>query len=239
MITKYTDEQYLLAKGNDKLELQCEFCGKSFFVKKRELKRIGTTKKDSAYRFCSRSCLVNYSYNINHVVVYCKTCGKTFFRTKSQMSENNFCSHECYGKFLTNKKRTKFCENCGKPLVNVQKKYCSKHCQKEHAHNKYISLWKNGTISGAIKSQNFIVSEHVRKYIFNKYNNSCAVCGWSEINKFTNLSPLQIHHIDGDCTNQTEENLILLCPNCHSLTENFGSRNRNGNKERTKYFCKN
>ena len=24
-----------------------------------------------------------------------------------------------------------------------------------------------------------------------------------------------------------ESNLQLLCPNCHSLTENFGSRNKN------------
>ena len=27
--------------------------------------------------------------------------------------------------------------------------------------------------------------------------------------------------------NNSEENLQLLCPNCHSLTENFGSRNIN------------
>ena len=35
--------------------------------------------------------------------------------------------------------------------------------------------------------------------------------------------PLEIHHIDGDCTNNKMENLQLLCPNCHSLTSNFGS----------------
>ena len=27
--------------------------------------------------------------------------------------------------------------------------------------------------------------------------------------------------------NNSEENLQLLCPNCHSLTENFGARNQN------------
>ena len=32
-----------------------------------------------------------------------------------------------------------------------------------------------------------------------------------------------MHHIDGDCTNNKMENLQLLCPNCHSLTSNFGS----------------
>lgn len=36
---------------------------------------------------------------------------------------------------------------------------------------------------------------------------------------------LQVHHKDGDKTNNTLENLQLLCPNCHSYTDNFGSKN--------------
>ena len=30
--------------------------------------------------------------------------------------------------------------------------------------------------------------------------------------------------------NNKEENLQLLCPNCHSLTENFGSSNKNSSR---------
>lgn len=64
------------------------------------------------------------------------------------------------------------------------------------------------------------------------------MCGWGEENPHTHLIPLQIHHIDGDCTNNKEENLQLLCPNCHSLTETFGGRNENSKRvdRRTKYF---
>ena len=29
-----------------------------------------------------------------------------------------------------------------------------------------------------------------------------------------------------------EDNLEVLCPNCHSLTETYGSLNKNGRKER-------
>lgn len=36
---------------------------------------------------------------------------------------------------------------------------------------------------------------------------------------------LQVHHIDGDRTNNTLENLQLLCLNCHSYTPNYGSKN--------------
>ena len=36
---------------------------------------------------------------------------------------------------------------------------------------------------------------------------------------------LHVHHIDGDRSNNCLDNLMLLCPNCHSYTDNFGSKN--------------
>lgn len=36
---------------------------------------------------------------------------------------------------------------------------------------------------------------------------------------------MNVDHIDGDATNNSEDNLQLLCPNCHSLTENYGRLN--------------
>lgn len=37
--------------------------------------------------------------------------------------------------------------------------------------------------------------------------------------------PLTVHHIDGNRLNNTLENLQLLCPNCHALTDNFCGKN--------------
>lgn len=37
---------------------------------------------------------------------------------------------------------------------------------------------------------------------------------------------LELHHIDGDATNNNLNNLELLCPNCHSQTSNFKNRKR-------------
>lgn len=41
--------------------------------------------------------------------------------------------------------------------------------------------------------------------------------------------PLQLHHINGNHTDNRIENLQLLCPNCHALTDNYCSKNKNKN----------
>lgn len=38
--------------------------------------------------------------------------------------------------------------------------------------------------------------------------------------------PLEVHHKDGERTNNDETNLELLCPNCHAMTKNW--KNRSG-----------
>lgn len=37
--------------------------------------------------------------------------------------------------------------------------------------------------------------------------------------------PLEVHHLDGDKLNNDLNNLQLLCPNCHALTENYRGKN--------------
>lgn len=117
-----------------------------------------------------------------------------------------------------------FCLNCGKEIIKGNK-YCDNHCKNTYEYKQYIERWKKGEETGTKGRDD--VSNHVRRFLFEKNNNSCEICGWHEINPYTGLIPLQIHHIDGNCKNNSEDNLQLLCPNCHALTENFGSRNEN------------
>ena len=55
--------------------------------------------------------------------------------------------------------------------------------------------------------------------------NKCECCGISEWNGRP-LS-LELHHIDGNKHNNKLENLIILCPNCHSQTETYRGKNIN------------
>lgn len=52
----------------------------------------------------------------------------------------------------------------------------------------------------------------------------CECCGTSEWNGVP--VPLQLHHKDGNHTNNKLDNLELLCANCHVLTENYGGKNK-------------
>jgi 5-methylcytosine-specific restriction endonuclease McrA len=95
-----------------------------------------------------------------------------------------------------------------------------------YQYNQYICNWRLGVISGSrgVLTQN--LSAHVVRYIREKYNNKCARCGWCEVNPRTRQPPLEIEHMDGDVNNNNEANLILLCPNCHSLTTTYKNLNK-------------
>lgn len=131
----------------------------------------------------------------------------------------------------------KTCLNCGKELTKTQNKYCCRQCQNEYQRKEYIKLWKNGEKTG-ITGKNGL-SEHIRNYLLKKVDYKCEQCGWSKIHPITGKVPLEIHHIDGNNMNCIEENLQVLCPNCHSLTSNFGSLNREGRGENNsrKNYC--
>lgn len=54
--------------------------------------------------------------------------------------------------------------------------------------------------------------------------NKCAICGVKEWNnKQLNL---ELDHIDGNRVNHELINLRLLCPNCHSQTDTYRSKNK-------------
>lgn len=117
------------------------------------------------------------------------------------------------------------CRQCGISTPGLNRLYCCNKCQCDFAYESYISRWKQGLVTGArgINTKNF--SGHIVRYLLDKYKKQCARCSWSEKNVKTGFVPLEIDHIDGNSENNSEYNLILLCPNCHSLTKNYKNLN--------------
>lgn len=149
---------------------------------------------------------------------YCKYCGKIIELRENELTsvtkQRKFCNKECQSQYQKeymkgNQLRKKhsepcYCLNCGKELSN-ERKYCNSKCQNDYKYKEYIKRWKQGLESG--KSGEYQLSGYVRRYIKEKYNNQCCICGWHEVNSYTGNVPLEIHHKDGDYTNNTEDNL--------------------------------
>lgn len=126
---------------------------------------------------------------------------------------------------------SKECLNCGKSKPPANKKYCSINCQHLYQRKEYIKRWHNGEELG-YKGKTKQISSHIRNYLLDKYNYACSKCGWNKRHPVDNLPLVEINHIDGNADNCTEDNLEVICPNCHSMTPNFRARNTNSSRVR-------
>jgi len=61
--------------------------------------------------------------------------------------------------------------------------------------------------------------EHYKKTTGKHHCEHCGLDKWQG-----QPIPLEIHHINGINTDNRLDNLILLCPNCHALTNNYRGR---------------
>ena len=129
------------------------------------------------------------------------------------------------------------CINCDKQVKVPSNRYCSNKCQADRQYAEYIDSWKHGKTSGTRGINAINISNHLKKYLIEKHNNTCSLCGWDKINLTSGRVPLEVDHIDGNSDNNHEDNLRLLCPNCHSLTPCFRNLNKGKGRDwrRAKY----
>jgi predicted restriction endonuclease len=109
-------------------------------------------------------------------------------------------------------------------IIAPSNKFCNRACQSEAAYRSFIKQWKQHQVNGSRGIGN--ISRHIRRYLFEKYDSRCAKCQWRKRHPTTGNIPLEIEHIDGDWSNHYEDNLTLLCPNCHSLTPTYRALNK-------------
>lgn len=175
-------------------------------------------------------------YNFNPTL--CKSCGISLDYSKRN---NKFCSKTCAARLnnvLSPKRQRsdkwKFteCLQCGivfeYNISNYRGKYCSNKCQMIYRwiHDTKIRV-EQGTVTN---------SPTLKRYLQELRGNVCEVCNYPPTHNGKSLV-LQLDHIDGNSDNNNPINLRLLCPNCHSQTETFTSRQRK-NTRRNRYLRK-
>ena len=183
--------------------------------RKRFCLHCGKELKPGQKKFCSSSCAAKHN----------NSGRKHSEETKEKIARS-------LSKTGTIQKKEKFCLLCGKELKSGQYKFCCNKCYQEYQTKQRIDEWIHNP-------ENFsgeTISSTVKRYLMTKYDCKCQKCGWGEMNETTGKIPLEVHHINGDCTDNREENLQLLCPNCHSLTPNHGSLNRGSKRYKLKKY---
>lgn len=202
----------------------CLSCGKKFINRRKRL-------------FCSVNCRIEHR-KFNRVNT-CKFCAKEFIPPQKKPTKK-YCSNECY-----NKSRwtcgVKTCPNCGEKFrakrnetLKHDQKYCCRKCYDEYrAKNKPSLVVKNCLQCGKefvqkYPNQKFCSRSCPMKYFYSDHNNykgwktikismiekspKCSECGFD-------LMPgiLQLHHKDRNSKNNTPDNVVILCPNCHEI----------------------
>jgi len=127
----------------------------------------------------------------------------------------------------------KTCPCCGN-VGRRRTKFCSQTCVAKVKRDIKIQEWLNGNHDGMRgKTQ---TAKWIRDYMMETCNEKCMSCGWSERNKHTGKVPLELSHKDGNFMNNKIENLEIICPNCHSLTDSYKGANKKEGRPRSKYY---
>lgn len=150
----------------------------------------------------SRDEYVEAAKNSLSVAQMCKylgrnPCGAGYYMMKKKIEEYNIDTSHFLGRGWN--KGLKYNPNEGKkrPLEEI--------------------LVENSTYVSSFNLKNRLIKEGLK-------NLKCEKCGrekWEGED-----IPLQLHHINGCHNDNRINNLQLLCPNCHALTENYCGKNK-------------
>ena len=121
-------------------------------------------------------------------------------------------------------KKLGYASNSGSNTLTIKKMLKEKNIDISHFLGKG---WNKNNINLSKFTQDTKASKTALKNLITIRGHQCEKC--LQTTWLSQQIPLQVHHIDGDRFNNELNNLQLLCPNCHALTENFGSKNNQNN----------
>ncbi len=122
------------------------------------------------------------------------------------------------------------CLNCETTIhfkgIQYSHKYCNNLCQKEYEYKLAIQNWD---ILPPGKNR-------IKRYLAETFGDKCSNCNIDSWNG--NDIVFELEHKDGDSSNNSKENVCLICPNCHSQTSTYKGRNKgNGRHYRRQRYA--
>lgn len=199
--------------------MECKHCNREFEDKKHPDKLFCSKKCAGAARrtitektcpvcgksfrtngtYCSKDCArESYGWKrgkiVSAYITTCEVCGKQFTTIPSQDAKT--CSYQCAG-IRSRKDHTRTCKQCGIVFVSKKKNdFCSRSCAGKYRWNIPSSF-------------DYKTSKHAKAILLQR-SPICSICGYDK-----QPGILQIHHKDFNRRNNKEDNVTLLCPNCH------------------------
>lgn len=171
--------------------LSCGHCNEQVYIPPNRIPK---------FKYCSRKCMAAAALIRN--VISCIVCETKFHVIHTRANSAKYCSEKCYHRGQLGKGTVKIqCAECGNSLLTSpsrKRTYCSQRCKNSATHKKWP---RNLTLAYA--------KDRLRQL---GEMDKCHRCGFSEVPEV-----LQIHHEDRNRRNNSRENLIPLCPTCHSV----------------------
>jgi len=183
---------------NVKHNLICSWCGTAFQA---PFKRA---------KYCSNTC--KCKFNISKLPERaCKGCNKQY---KPSNRYQRYCNASCATTW-SEVERMVTCLDCDVEFIHKgrgKRYYCTdcmkvRRSQQEYNYQVKVDKILNPGYKGGPKPKKHVYSRNYRKRCFKLWEKKCVICGCENY--------IQVHHIDGVPSNNSQENLIPLCLPCH------------------------
>jgi len=148
-----------------------------------------------------KHCYKNFDYkSISEKANHSRWCIKNPNRKESTKKFSTMND----AKWGTKKEFSVTCVTCNKEFSVIEREklfpskqryFCSRNCA--------------NSVGGKTKAEKYNHRGHYRDIAFQLHGKSCLICGFDKV--------VEVHHIDENRKNNTNENLVPLCPNHHMM----------------------